>query len=50
LKEKGKGPGETETDIVYKMVVTVTSRDVSGRPGPIAGFVEYPMLQFYYAE
>jgi hypothetical protein len=48
--EHGHGPGERETDIVYKMVVTVTYRDSGGRPGPIAGFVEYPMLQFYYAE
>ena len=48
--EGGHGPGERETDIVYKMVVTVTYRDLGGRPGPIAGFVEYPMLQFYYAE
>jgi hypothetical protein len=39
---------ERESDIVYKLVVTVTYKDPCGRPGPIAGFVEYPMLQFYY--
>lgn len=48
-KEHGRLP-ERETDIVYKMVATVTYKDQYGRPGPIAGFVEFPMLQFYYAE
>lgn len=48
--EHGERGGELETDIVYKMVVTVTYKDPMGRPGPIAGFVEYPMLQFYQAE
>jgi hypothetical protein len=41
---------DRETDIVYKMVCTVTYKDLGGQPGPIAGFVEMPMLQFYYAE
>jgi hypothetical protein len=41
---------ERETDIVYKMVCTVTYKDPSGKPGPIAGFVEMPMMQFYEAE
>lgn len=51
LKEHGElKERERETDIVYKMVVTVTYRDPMGRPGPIAGFVEMPMLQFYEAE
>lgn len=53
LEELGEGGGligERETDIVYKMVCTVTYKDVGGQPGPIAGFVEMPMLQFYYAE
>lgn len=50
LQEGGGLVGEPETDIVYKMVVTVTYRDVGGRPGPIAGFVEMPMLQFYDAD
>jgi hypothetical protein len=49
-KEHKKGKPERETDIVYKMVCTVTYKDEMGRPGPIAGFVEMPMLQFYYAE
>ncbi len=49
-KEHGHDLPERESDIVYKMVVTVTYKDPGGRPGPIAGFVEYPMLQFYYAE
>jgi hypothetical protein len=50
LREHGRDPGELETDIVYKMVCTVTYKDVGGRPGPIAGLVEMPMFQFYYAE
>lgn len=50
LKEHGHLPGDRESDIVYKMVCTVTYKDVGGRPGPIAGFVEMPMLQFYSAE
>jgi hypothetical protein len=39
-----------ETDIVFKLVCTVTYRDPYGQPGPMAGFVDYPMLQFYLAE
>lgn len=38
-------PGET--DIPYKIVATVTYKDLGGRPGPIAGFVEFPLVQFY---
>jgi hypothetical protein len=49
-KEHHKGVGEPETDIVYKMVCTVTFRDQYGQPGPIAGFVEMPMMQWYKAE
>lgn len=40
-------PAAGETDIAYKMVVSVTYKDRGGRPGPIAGFVELPMVQFY---
>jgi hypothetical protein len=36
-----------ETDIMYKLVVSVTYKDPGGRPGPIAGFVELPMVQWY---
>lgn len=36
-----------ETDILYKVTVSVTYKDPGGRPGPIAGFVELPMVQFY---
>ena len=51
LKEHGRPvKGEAETDIAYKMVCTVASKDPNGRPGPIAGFVEMPMMQFYRAE
>ena len=45
----GREKPEREMDIVYKMVVTVTYKDPYGRPGPIAGFVELPIVQFYYA-
>ena len=40
-------PAQGETDIPYKMVVSVTYKDPKGRPGPIAGFVELPLTQFY---
>ena len=40
-------PAPGETDIAYKMVASVTYRDRGGRPGPIAGFVELPVVQFY---
>jgi hypothetical protein len=36
-----------ETDIVYKMTASVTFKNTLGRPGPIAGFVELPMVQWY---
>jgi len=48
IKTHVEKDGDVETDIVYKMVVTVTYRDPGGRPGPIAGFCELPMFQFYY--
>jgi hypothetical protein len=48
-RERPERP-ERETDIVYKMVCTVTYKDAEGHPGPIAGFVEMPMMQFYKAE
>jgi hypothetical protein len=50
MKEHDLPVPERETDIVYKMVCTVTYRDPYGQPGPIAGFVEMPMFQFYKAE
>ena len=31
----------------YKCVVSITFEDYCERPGPIAGFVETPLLQFY---
>lgn len=40
-------PAPGETDIAYKMVVSVTYKDPGGRPGPIAGFVELPIVQYY---
>lgn len=40
-------PAPGETDIPYKLTVSVTYKDQLGRPGPIAGFVELPMVQFY---
>jgi hypothetical protein len=40
-------PATDETDIPYKLTVTVVYKDVLGRPGPIAGFVELPLVQFY---
>ena len=34
----------------YKLVVTVTYLSDCYRPGPIAGFVELPIVQFYHPE
>lgn len=31
----------------YKLVTTLTYTDLTDNPGPIAGYVEGPMLQFY---
>ena len=33
--------------ILYKLAVTLTYFDASGAPGPMAAFVEGPLLQFY---
>ena len=43
-------PDKGETDIPYKMVVTVNFKNTLGKPGPIAGLVELPMVQFYLDE
>ncbi|MDR3578054.1 MAG: hypothetical protein P4L50_29670 [Anaerolineaceae bacterium] len=40
-------PTPPKTDIVYKLVVTVVYKDAAMKWGPIAGFVELPMLHFY---
>ena len=32
---------------IYKLVVSITHTVPSGEPGPIAGFAEGPLLQFY---
>ena len=45
-------PGRIEArhcSIPYKPVVTVTYYTACDRPGPMAGFVELPILQFYEA-
>ena len=34
--------------IPYKLVVSLTYYDQCGRPGPMAGFVELPMVQFFW--
>jgi hypothetical protein len=33
----------------YKLVVAITYHNVCGKPGPIAGFVELPIVQFFDA-
>jgi hypothetical protein len=46
-------PGEISADYCstpYKLVVTVTYLTECHKPGPIAGFVELPIVQFYHAE
>jgi hypothetical protein len=39
-----------DATIPYKMVSTVTYRAPNGRPGPMAGFVESPVLQLYVTD
>jgi hypothetical protein len=46
-------PGEITADYCstpYKLVVTVTYHSECYKPGPIAGFVELPIVQFYHAD
>jgi hypothetical protein len=46
-------PGDITADFCstpYKLVVTVTYQTECQRPGPIAGFVELPIVQFYQPE
>jgi hypothetical protein len=38
---------DADATVPYKMVTTVTYRTPKGRPGPMAGFVESPVLQTY---
>lgn len=38
---------ETEMTRPYKLVATVTYRAPNGKPGPMAGFVENSVIQFY---
>jgi hypothetical protein len=40
-------PDANNNDIVYKLVVTVNYQNAQNRWGPIAGFVEIPVLHFY---
>lgn len=37
----------TSADVIYKVVACLTTKDALGRPGPIAGYVEGPILQFF---
>jgi hypothetical protein len=34
----------------YKVVATVQYKSMCGKPGAILGFVEFPMMQFYYSD
>jgi len=46
-------PGQITADYCstpYKLVVTVTYQNECHKPGPIAGFVELPILQFYHGD
>jgi hypothetical protein len=42
-------PVEPGHSTPYKLVVTVVYHRPDGQPGPMAGFVELPVLQFYKA-
>jgi hypothetical protein len=39
-----------ECAVPYKLVTTVTYRSPKHKPGPMAGFVEGPILQFYVTD
>jgi hypothetical protein len=41
---------EEHCSVPYKPVVALTYRDYCERPGPMAGFVELPTIQFYPVE
>ena len=45
----GRVPVEPNHSTPYKVVVTVVFQTPAGIPGPMAGFVELPVLQFYNA-
>lgn len=45
----GQVPTDTDRSRAYKLIVAVTYREVTGDPGPLAGFREGPVLQFYQA-
>jgi hypothetical protein len=43
------GPNVPAEEGVYKLVVVITSVTPANTPGPFAGFVDGPLLQFYHA-
>ncbi len=43
----GQVPTDANRSRPYKLVVAITYSEPSGAPGPMAGFVEGPILQFY---
>jgi hypothetical protein len=45
--EQVRFPPDTVPAGAYKLVVTLTYDDIQGEPGPLAAYVEGPMLQFY---
>jgi hypothetical protein len=47
--EPNKVPVEAGESTPYKLVATVVYHRPDGQPGPMAGFYEQPVLQFYKA-
>lgn len=49
IRIPGSGIRPEDCSTPYKAVVTVQYKTMCGRPGPIVGFVEYPVVQFYHS-
>ena len=46
----GRGIDPKDCGSPFKAVVTVTYKSMCGEPGPILGFCEFPIMQFYHSE
>ena len=45
----GRGLRPDDCSTPYKVVVTVLYKTLCNKPGPIVGFVDFPVIQFYHA-
>lgn len=44
---EGRGLDPDDCTTPYKLVATISYKNLCGTPGPILGFVELPLVQFY---